>query len=309
MNSVSNLSASDRMDIEKVFLRCQGAYSEKTLTGYRNDLMRFVRWCERHDEDWLPAKPDVVSRFIDDEIEHYTPATLRRSIVAIKFAHKMLEEPYPYESPDIYLALRRASRRKPVRPKQSLGLTAELLEKMIAAAPDTLAGMRDSALVSFGYDTLCRSREIAIIKVDHLAPDLSSVLIPFAKNDPFGQGRTAYLSPRSQALIRDWLDTSGLIEGPLFQGLHTLKLSGEFLNTSSIRRIVKNLAEAAELGDKEVEGLSGHSMRIGAAQDMMCSGFDHLAIMQAGGWRSINVLARYVENAAARNLQKLRWAN
>ncbi|WP_394729408.1 tyrosine-type recombinase/integrase [Altererythrobacter sp. GH1-8] len=295
--------------LDNIFARCQGAYSEKTMTGYRNDLLRFLRWCESQGERWVPATADVVARFIDDQIEHFTPATLRRSIVALKFAHRMLEEPYPHESPDIYLALRRAARRKPVRPKQSLGLTSELLERMIEAAPKNLPGMRDAALVSFGYDTLCRSREIAIIKVEHLADDLSSVLIPFAKNDPFGQGRTAYLSPRSQRLIGGWLEASGIDDGPLFQGFHTLKLSGEFLNTSSIRRIVKNLAEAAELKETQVEGLSGHSMRIGAAQDMMCSGFDYLAIMQAGGWKSINVLARYVENAAAKNLQKIRWTS
>lgn len=292
---------------EAIFHRCQGAYSGKTLTGYKNDLLRFVRWCKKCDEEWIPATPNVISRFIDDQIEHYTPATLRRSIVAIKFAHRMLEEPYPDDNPDIYLALRRASRRKPIRPKQSLGLTSELLEKMIERAPNTLAGRRDSALVSFGYDTLCRSREIANIKVEHLASDLSTVLIPFAKNDPFGQGRTAYLSPRSQSLIGEWLKASGIEDGPLFQGLHTLKPSGEFLDTSSIRRIVKNLAESAELGDREVEGLSGHSMRIGAAQDMMCSGIDHVAIMQAGGWKSIKVHARYVENSVALRIHQRRW--
>ena len=44
-------------------------------------------------------------------------------------------------------------------------------------------------------------------------------------------------------------------------------------------------------------------MRIGAAQDMMVAGFDALAIMQAGGWKSANVVLRYVENAATRELQ------
>jgi len=53
--------------------------------------------------------------------------------------------------------------------------------------------------------------------------------------------------------------------------------------------------------------LSGHSMRIGAAQDMMVAGFDALAIMQAGGWKSANAVLRYVENASARELHERRW--
>lgn len=38
-------------------------------------------------------------------------------------------------------------------------------------------------------------------------------------------------------------------------------------------------------------------MRVGAAQDMIASGLDVLPIMQAGGWKTINVVARYVEKA------------
>jgi hypothetical protein len=48
-------------------------------------------------------------------------------------------------------------------------------------------------------------------------------------------------------------------------------------------------------------------MRIGAAQDMLVAGFDALAIMQAGGWKSANVVLRYVENAATRDLHERRW--
>jgi integrase/recombinase XerD len=48
-------------------------------------------------------------------------------------------------------------------------------------------------------------------------------------------------------------------------------------------------------------------MRIGAAQDMMVAGFDALAIMQAGGWKSANVVLRYVEKAATQELHRQRW--
>jgi hypothetical protein len=37
--------------------------------------------------------------------------------------------------------------------------------------------------------------------------------------------------------------------------------------------------------------------RVGAAQDMIVSGLSILPIMQAGGWKSMNVVGRYVENA------------
>ena len=60
--------------------------------------------------------------------------------------------------------------------------------------------------------------------------------------------------------------------------------------------------------DAQGYALSGHSMHIGAAQDIMIAGLDHIAIMQAGVWKAVDVVARYVENAAAHNLHQRRWA-
>jgi len=79
------------------------------------------------------------------------------------------------------------------------------------------------------------------------------------------------------------------------------------LETSSIRRTIKRATERAGFDTIIANELSGHSMRVGAAQDMMAAGFDTLAIMQAGGWKSANVVLRYVENAAMRELHARRW--
>lgn len=45
-----------------------------------------------------------------------------------------------------------------------------------------------------------------------------------------------------------------------------------------------------------VKRISGHSMRVGAAQDMTANGLDILPIMRCGGWKSANVVACYVQN-------------
>ena len=39
---------------------------------------------------------------------------------------------------------------------------------------------------------------------------------------------------------------------------------------------------------------SSHSARVGAAQDMAAAGIDILALMQAGGWQSPNIVGRYI---------------
>ncbi len=120
-------------------------------------------------------------------------------------------------------------------------------------------------------------------------------------------GRLAYLSPETATHLFRWLDTSKLKKGPLFRALHLNRPYEGPLTTSSIRRIIKRATHRAGFDPSLSGELSGHSMRIGAAQDMMAAGFDALAIMQAGGWKSANIVLRYVEHAATRELHERRW--
>ncbi len=129
--------------------------------------------------------------------------------------------------------------------------------------------------------------------------------MPAAKSDPFADGRIAYLSAAKR--LSAWLSAADLHEGPLFRGLHTRKLSDRPLDTSSIRRLIKATAKRAGLEPATVRSLSGHSMRVGAAQDMMVAGTETLGVMHAGGRKSYAVLARYVENASAELMHERRW--
>jgi len=64
-----------------------------------------------------------------------------------------------------------------------------------------------------------------------------------------------------------------------------------------VRDIVKQAARNAGLDDFVVKDFSGHSMRVGAAQDLLVKGHDTAAIMRAGGWKSVSILGRYLEQA------------
>lgn len=146
------------------------------------------------------------------------------------------------------------------------------------------------------------------MRVDHVADDFARIRIPRSKADQFGDGRIAYLSAGTQKRLREWLRACNIVEGALLRSLHTRKLADESLDTSSIRRLVKRAARKAMLDPQITSGLSGHSMRVGAAQDMMVAGMDAISIMQAGGWKSSSVLARYVENASAARIHARRWS-
>ena len=56
------------------------------------------------------------------------------------------------------------------------------------------------------------------------------------------------------------------------------------------RRVVK-VKRCERPSDLEV---SGHSLRVGAAQDLLIRGYDLAAIMRAGGWSDPSTVSRYL---------------
>lgn len=83
----------------------------------------------------------------------------------------------------------------------------------------------------------------------------------------------------------------------LFCPIYRCKAVDRSLSDTTVKRTIKEAAKRAGLPLKTINDFSGHSMRVGAAQDLLAAGFDTAAIMRAGGWKSIEVLARYLENA------------
>ena len=72
------------------------------------------------------------------------------------------------------------------------------------------------------------------------------------------------------------------------------------LDPGDIARVFKGMATAAELGPTHKAGISGHSSRVGAAQDMVRHGVELPAVMQAGGWKTATMVARYTAKLDAR---------
>jgi integrase len=239
----------------------------------------------------------LVAAFHDDHSAVAHPSTLRRRIAGIRKVHKLMRHP----DEDVRIALRRAKRARPCRPAQALGLTRKRRDALMAACEDDMIGLRNRALVAVGYDTLCRRSELVALRVEDLEPSPRggfSVLVRRAKNDPFAMGRTAWISGRTAEILRHWLTAGGIAQGAMFRPVYHGVVIDRFLHGYSVNRILKRLAHQAGLPQEDTCQISGHSMRIGAAQDLMTDGRDVLT--RAGGWTSMNVVSRYVEKADLR---------
>jgi integrase len=82
----------------------------------------------------------------------------------------------------------------------------------------------------------------------------------------------------------------------LFCGLNRALDISPQIGAGQINRIYKKIAKKAGLDKSEVDGISGHSMRVGAAQDLLNSGASMPIIMQRGRWSKTDTVMRYVEH-------------
>jgi integrase/recombinase XerD len=176
-----------------------------------------------------------------------------------------------------------------------------------------LTGLRDRAMIAVGYDALCRRSELIALCVEDLNLTRQRggmVLIRRSKNDPYGHGRQALLSPKCVRYLVEWLRAANINSGYIFCKIDRNDyVSSRPLHNATVAVIIKKRAKDARLPREKIKGLSGHSMRVGAAQDMVKSGVDLLPIMRAGGWKSIDMVGRYIEHAGIKILLKSRNAN
>ena len=280
----------------------RGALSANTERAMRSDLAIYAAWCDTHGVRALPARTETIAAFVEAMATLRAPATVRRYVASIAGAHRAIGLEKRARSEPVRLSLQRMDRQKGRRQAQAKGLTGGLRERLLDAAGDELIDARNRALLAVAYDTLLRRSELVSLQVSDIVEEFdgsATVLVRRSKADPEGWGATLYLAPGSVALVHEWLHRSGVREGKLFRSL-CRRLVGDGLDASQVPRIFKAMAEHAALPGEVVEGISGHSTRGGAAQDMVASGIEMPAILQAGRWKTPAMVNRYAEHLLAR---------
>ncbi|MEN8659643.1 MAG: tyrosine-type recombinase/integrase, partial [Marivita sp.] len=282
------------------FDRLEGAYAPSTMRAYYSDVQAFVDWCQKHGHLPFPAEVDTVCAFIEDQGREMSASTVRRRLYAIRKIHRLLRLEDPTYDEDINLSLRRVRRSKLTRPKQARGITADDLALFLASEPDTPTGLRNRAMMALGFELLTRRSELVALRDEDLTvrPDGTlQVMVRRSKADPFGQGRIAFTSKRTAELIDGWQTWRGSEIPWLFCPIYKDRPINRVLETTTVRRMIKAAALRTGYTTFDAQEFSGHSLRVGAAQELLRRGHDTAAIMRAGGWKSVQVLARYLEKA------------
>ena len=285
-------------DWQRALERLRGAYAETTISGYGKDFRLFADWCAQNNLCALPADPATLERYLNETIQTLSAATLVRRVAAIVRVHRALDLSNPAATETVRLAKRRIKRHRPNRPRQAHGIDRALRAKLLASCVDDLAGRRDKALLALGFEGLCRRSEIAALNVQDLVTDRRgnlAILIRRGKTDQTGDGRVITLSAATAKIVCDWIEAAGLETGPLIRPVYRGRPVARHMVGHSIARLLKQIAGRAGLPPETSKAISGHSLRVGAAQTLLGDGHDVLKLMKMGGWKSANTVFRYIE--------------
>ena len=303
-NDLKN-SLDPREPLARTLEKIEGAYAYSTIRAYKADFGKFIEFCEERNEGALPAQPASIANFIIElSNDKRSSAGIRRALCGISTIHKLNRFADPTKDPDVTIEMRRMHRKLGRSSSQAGGINADTLDKLLLATDDSIRGIRDRALLLVAYDTLCRRSELVSLQVKDVKKNMkngieaSSILLRKSKTDQDSTGKWLHLSPRAHLALVEWMKELPEGQENLMVGIDRGgRIAHSSLGSGQVNRIYKRIARNAGLEELVIEGISGHSMRVGAAQDLLNSGASMPIIMQRGRWSKTDTVMRYVENA------------
>lgn len=293
--SVNHLNLNNPREVLEYALRkIEGAYSDNTIRAYRADFFEYIKYCELKGLNCVPASPDVLAAFTDFcAAQEISVNTIKRKLSAISAIHKFCRMPDLAKDIDVRLAMRRMVRKKGSAHRQAYGLNQKMFDDLIGKTGNDLRGVRDRALLYLGYCTLCRRAElVALLIQDIKINDDGSALIHqrTSKTDIGRLGRWIFIPKEVYSYIKQWIEFSKLDKGPILRGVDRGgNVSLREMTPGNVSRIYKKLARKAGYSEELIAGLTSHSTRVGAAQELLRTGASLLQVMQRGGWRVIGL--------------------
>ncbi|HUZ01651.1 MAG TPA: tyrosine-type recombinase/integrase [Thermomicrobiaceae bacterium] len=279
----------------------QRSRADNTLRGYRTDWARWTAWAASNGVAAMPANPRAVEAWLCEEAATHTPGTLSRRVAALRLAHELAGHPTPIDSHvrRVLEGIRRTTGRPPRRVAPMM--LSDLRAGVATLDLDTLAGLRDRALLTLGWAGAFRRSELVALRVDDVTwtEEGLRVMVRRSKTDQSGTGQILGIPHAREehddvcppCSLADWLGTAGIDSGPIFRRLLTPTTVGpDAIRDKGIAELVQRVMYAAGIAGE----WSGHSLRAGFATEAARHQMDALAISKQTRHRKLDTLAVYV---------------
>ena len=181
-------------------------------------------------------------------------------------------------------------------------LTTDVVLAMTSLLGNSLAELRDRALLLVGFAGAFRRSELVAIDYDSVRRGVHGLVItiPRSKSDQEGRGREVVIPyGRTTCPVKAldaWLSASGITDGPVFRRMRKGgRLGTNRLSPEAVAEIVKRRARAVGLDPARY---SGHSLRAGFVTSAAAAGMPTWRIKAQTGHASDAMVSRYIRHAA-----------
>jgi integrase len=277
--------------------------AEGTRAKYGADGGAFGRWCQERGHPALPAHPGAVAVYLSALADrHLAPSTVGRILAAIGH-HRLAGLVAPHKAEggavilDVLAGIRRSHRMPPARKAAADSYVLHAVLRAIDG--DTLADVRDRALLGFGMASALRRSELVALTVADLerVPDGLRVRVGRSKTDQEGRGMVIAVPDGRRlnpvAHLDAWLARAGIDEGPVFRSLVNGRV-GQALTDQSVSLIVKRRVQAAGYAAAD---FAAHSLRAGFLTSAAAAGASIWKMREVSRHKSVQVLSDYVRNS------------
>jgi site-specific recombinase XerD len=289
-------------DVEVARGYAERSLSVATRAAYRSDIAVYRNWCETRGVQAMPASPEVVASFAATQAERgLKPSTISRRLAAIRMLHRASGVETPTNSEIVTATMRGIRREHGAAPARKTAATSEIVLAMLENVGDDLKGLRDRAILTFGFATACRRSELAFLTVDHVTEVDQGLIVRIerSKTDQEAVGQEVAVPRGIRACpvraLRAWLTAAGIEDGPLFR---RLRRGGHVTeNPISPRTIATVVKKYAALAGLDPDTFGGHSLRSGFCTSASANGATLFRLMDQTRHRSVETVRAYVRRA------------
>lgn len=262
-------------DVARVAAALEAELAPTTRTAYASAWRQWERWCHTRDMVPIPAAPEAICAYLTERAEAGLGyGSVEMALAAIGERHRRAGLDDPTHDPTlkrVRRGLRRLLGAAPQHHAHPLTLT-ELTKILTAIDPATPIGVRDRALLLFGFASALRPSELAALDTRDIIErpdDGFLVVIRRSKTDPDARGQLVGVATGNHhstdpvAALRAWNHTRSPGPGPLFTQIDRSGAATRNPITGvTVSRLVRRRAITAGMAEF---GISGHSLRAGDA--------------------------------------------
>ncbi|WP_337013822.1 tyrosine-type recombinase/integrase [Pantoea sp. AS142] len=303
------------------FVRHREAFSPNTWRQLLSVMRICWRWSQENQRTFLPMSPEDMQDYLF-HLQAIGRATSTISVHAalLSMLHRNAGLVPPTVSPDVVRARKKINRIAVIsgeRTGQAVPFCRPDLNRLDAAWSHSsrLQQLRDLAFMHIAYSTLLRMSELSRLRVRDisLAVDGRVILdVGWTKTILQSGGIVKALSAKSSRRLSEWITAAGLTDKPdaiIFCPVHrsnrVTRLSEIPMSAPCLEDIYRRARQAAgetkshKTNKGRYASWSGHSARVGAAQDMARKGISIAQIMQEGTWTQTQTVMRYIRMVEA----------